>query len=359
MTSAAIASIDLAALQYNFSQAKQCAPDAKILAVVKANAYGHGLTQVAHALDAADGFAVAHLSEAIKLRQAGITQPIILLQGFVSAEEFRQCVEFGLTPVIHHPDQIEILSQVELKQPIDCWLKLDTGMHRLGILPESFDAVWQQLLDANFQQAPLCVMSHFGFADVPSELQNAYQRDLFLKVSKGRPGEKSLANSAAIIAQPDTHYDWVRPGIMLYGGSPFVDDADQSISLKPVMRLHSRVIAVRRLYKDEPLGYGASWSAPEDTRIAVIGIGYGDGYPRHAPTGTPVWLNGERVYTVGRVSMDMLCVQLPDHLQVDLLDQVELWGEHVSADEVARLSSTISYELFCRLTQRVKFEYHG
>lgn len=349
--------VNLSALRHNLARVRESAPYAKVLAMVKADGYGHGLLTVAETLDA-DGFGVAFLEEALILRGAGVRQPIMILEGVFSEMELFEAVRQQLTLVVHQEEQVRLLEQCKLSGPIKVWLKLDTGMHRLGFAPEVAPLIYRRLRACHVV-GEIGLMSHFASADERRSRQTELQIRRFREAQRivtqngEQPLPDSLANSAAILAWPASHGSWVRPGIMLYGSSPFPDQSAADLRLRPVMTLAARVIAIKPLARGEAVGYGGSWVAPRDTRIGVISIGYGDGYPRHAPSGTPVLVNGVRVPLVGRVSMDMITVDLGE-LPVQLGDTAVLWGEGLPADEVAAHAGTISYELFCRLTARVR-----
>lgn len=355
----AVLHIDRGALQHNLQRVRDLMPGSRVLAMVKADAYGHGALLVAESL-AADGFGVAFLEEALALRAAGIRQPVTLLEGVFSSKEMAEVVRHQFTLVVHQDLQLRLLEAVPAATPVDVWLKIDTGMHRLGFAPEQVTDAYRRL-----QALPgvrsVGLITHFASADEPGSAQTLHQLETFralqqsLQAETGNPVPDSLANSAAILAWPQAQGSWVRPGIMLYGCSPFADRSAESLGLRPVMTLRSRLIAVRELRAGEPVGYGASWVAQQDTRIGVVAVGYGDGYPRHAVSGTPVLVNGVRVPLVGRVSMDMITVDLGS-LPAEVGDPCVLWGEGLSADEVAACAGTISYELFCRLTARVERE---
>ena len=353
-----IAQINIDALQQNFAHIQKIAPKSKILAVLKANAYGHGLLAVAEQLKAAGAFGVARIDEALMLRAGGIVKPIVLLEGFFHADELPQIVASNLQVVVHHSSQVEALLAAELEAPVHVWLKIDSGMHRLGIYPAEFQQVYQQLMASPNVLKPLRLMTHFACADEPDNPATKRQLALFSTLIQGCEGELSIANSAGVLAWPESHGDWVRPGLALYGVSPMVAGRSKQHALRPVMTFSSSVIAVRDVKKGDAVGYGASWTAPTDTRLAVVAIGYGDGYPRNAPSGTPVLINGKRYPIVGRVSMDMTTVDIGQH-EVNIGDQVILWGEALAVEEIAELVQTIPYELLCNITSRVQLRYIG
>ena len=257
--------------------------------------------------------------------------------------------------MIHSEYQLQLLEQARLAQPVKCWLKVDTGMHRLGVMPEQVPDLLSRCRQCNNIAQPVTVLSHLACADEPEHPENQMQMETFDDLELAEDLPRSLANSAAIIAFPDAHYDWVRPGIMLYGISPLADTTASELDLQPVMTLKSRLIAVNHLLQGDPVGYGATWQCPEDMPVGVVGFGYGDGYPRHVPSGTPVLVNGQRVPIVGRVSMDLITVDLRTLPEAQVGDEVILWGEGLPIEEIAVAAETIAYELVCRLTSRVTF----
>lgn len=356
MTQPTRALIDLSALRHNFRRVREAAPGSRVIAVVKADAYGHGAVRVARALDEAHAFAVARIEEARRLRDAGITRPILLLPGVSGREELAEAGALHLDLVVHHDSQIELLEHARLEKPVRVWLKVETGMHRLGIDPEAARAAWQRLGGCSAVARPMRLMSHLARADEPGNSETAAQIARFRALEMHDEAETSLANSAGVLAWPRAHGDWVRPGIMLYGISPFVGGRGERDGLRPVMTLASRLIAVKRVPAGGTVGYGGTWRAPEDMSIGVVAVGYGDGYPRHAPSGTPVLVNGERVALIGRVSMDMLAVDLRAQPAARPGDPVVLWGRGLPAEEVAEHVGTIGYELVTRIAPRVAVE---
>lgn len=352
MSRPAEAALSSSALQHNLQRVRQLAPKSKVMAVVKANGYGHNLLRVANALGEADAFGVASLEEGWALRRAGIQKPITLLEGFFDAAELSDIVEHGFTPTIHHVWQVNALAQAKLQQAIPVWLKLDTGMHRLGLDPESLMEATEYLLNSgNIERNP-GLISHLANADDGDDPATREQLAQF--EAAGWSGPKSLANSAGIVAWPETHYDWVRPGIMLYGVSPMLGQTGLQHDLKPVMTLRSRIISIKHLKKGDKVGYGGTFECPEDMPVGVVAMGYGDGYPRHAPSGTPVRVGDHVVKLVGRVSMDMISVDLRSHPHARVGEQVTLWGEGLPIEAVAEQAGTIGYELLCGVTSRVK-----
>jgi alanine racemase len=357
MTRPACAHIDCGALQHNLARVREAAPVSRIIAVIKANAYGHGLVPVAQALDAADAFAVVGLEEAINLREAGCEQRIVLLEGLFTAEDIALACGFRLDLVIHDDHQITLLERGRLTRPVDVWLKIDSGMHRLGFAPARVEAALGRL-EAIARIGAVRFMTHFARADETDAPATAAQIETFQAALGTRDGERSLANSAAVLAWPAAHGDWVRPGIMLYGGTPLVDRSAAELDLKPVMSLRSALIAVAERQRGDPVGYGGDWVCPEDMRIGVAAIGYGDGYPRHAPAGTPVLVAGRRAALAGRVSMDMLTIDLRNQPEARIGDEVVLWGGGLPVDDIARAAGTISYDLLTGISHRVGFHYH-
>jgi len=359
MTRPARVVINLSALRHNLARVHELAPACKIMAIVKADGYGHGLSRVAHALAAADAFGVACLEEATELRTSGIIQPIIMLEGPYSANELTEIVQHALDIVVHDVTQVELLEHADLPKPITAWLKVDTGMHRLGFLPEDVAEIWRRLSDCKVVADKIYLMTHLAAANERDNSMNHAQIECFRKVCAGLPSETSIANSAGILAFPDTHADWVRPGLMLYGVSPLRDSTGIDEGLLPVMTLKSELIAVKNLRANEPVGYGATWRCPEDMPVGVVAAGYGDGYPRHAPSGTPVLVNGARVSLIGRASMDMLIVDLRTQPRAKVGDPVVLWGEGLPVEELARHADTIPYELLCAVHKRLQFVEYG
>jgi len=350
MTRPIRARIDLAALRQNHAVARAHAGDARIWSVVKADAYGHGLLGVALALaDTTDGFALIELDGAIALRSAGIRQPILMLEGFYDVEELPAFAEYGLTTVIHSRAQAEAFCSAPLPCKLPVYLKLNTGMNRLGLNPDEVPAV-REMIDRSRLAASVTLMTHFADADGPRGVD--WQLHAMAQMTGG--GQRSLANSAGLLRHEAARGDWVRPGIMLYGSSPFPEQSAADLGLRPVMTLESELIAVRDIATGARVGYGGTFTAEKPMTIGVVACGYADGYPRHAPSGTPVLVAGQRCGIVGRVSMDKLCVDLGELPQkVGAGETAILWGEGLPADEVAAAAGTISYELFCALNARV------
>ena len=349
--------IDLSACRHNLSVAKQFAPDSKCIAIIKANAYGHGMVNIAKALNEADAFGVARIGEAIQLRQAGITSPILLLEGFFSEEELNLVREHKLDTVIHSESQLQLLESSDTNA-ITAVVKVDSGMHRLGFAPEEIKTVSQQLEKNSNIKQPLKFMTHFSSADDKHDEKTLKQIDVFFQSIEGiNYNEISIANSAGILGWPQSHATWNRPGIMLYGVSPFVNGKAEDHSLKPVMTLSSQIISIKSVNKGEAIGYGGTYICEKDMTVGIVAVGYGDGYPRHAKTGTPVLVNGKRCSLLGRVSMDMICVDLSEQPNSAVNDPIVLWGDGLPIEEVAASSETIGYELLCGVTKRVEFIY--
>ena len=344
------ARIDSAALRHNLDAARRRAPRSRICAVVKANAYGHGLARAARALAAAEGLALIELEAALELRRAGERRPMLLLQGFFSPEELEPIAAHGLTTVVHDPEQLAMLEKARLPKRIAVVAKLNTGMNRLGFPAENVRSVLDRLRDCPSAGA-IALMTHFADADGKRGVR--WQLERFEAATTGVDLPRSLANSAALLRYPESHKYWVRPGIMLYGCSPFPDESAEALGLKPAMTLASELIAVRDLRPGDGVGYGGTFAASGPMRIGIVACGYADGYPRHAPTGTPILVCGRRTRTLGRVAMDMLFADLTGIPEAAVGSPATLWGEGLSADEVAASAGTVSYELLCALSQRV------
>ena len=343
--------IDSGALGHNLQAARRTTTaSARIMSVIKADGYGHGLLRVADALAATDGFALLDIQDAVCLREAGFRQTILLLEGFFAAEDLALVAEFNLTSVIHSAWQIAMLDAYPGRGKLDVWLKVNTGMNRLGLAPQQVAQVMEQLRRHRAVR-DITLMTHFANADESRGI--AEPLALFNDVAAPYSVPRSLANSAALLRYPETHGDWVRAGIMLYGSSPFADVSAQQLVLKPAMTLSSRIIATQELRAGDEVGYGARFRAEHAMRIGIVACGYADGYPRHAPNGTPILVEGQRTRIVGRVSMDMLYVDLSNLPQAEVGGRVVLWGEGMPIDEVARAAGTVGYELMCALTKRV------
>jgi alanine racemase len=349
------AQINLTALRQNHQIVKQYAPNSRVMSVVKADAYGHGMVRVAKALDHSDAFAVARLSEGVQLRQQGIKQPIVILEGVNTLEAFDSAAEFELSPVIHHQDQIELLSKTRLAKPVQfVWMMVDSGMHRLGIAAaEAFEA-WQMLSQLENIQGPVGLMSHFANADEIGDARNDAQLNIMHTLAEQTGAETCLANSAAILSLPASHGDWVRPGLMLYGISPFETQSGAEFGLAPVMRLSTQIVGLCEIDQGEQVGYGGIWTAQQATRVGIASIGYGDGYLRHLSNQADVSVQGQRVPVIGRVSMDTICLDLTAIAEASIGAEVVLWGDGgLAVEEVAVWANTIAYELVTTLTSRV------
>ena len=345
------ARISASAFAHTLTVAKRHAGAAKVWAVVKANAYGHGIERAARALAAADGFAVLDFDEALRLRAAGVAKPILLLEGFFTPEDLTLVQKHALTPVVHNPVQLDMLKARAPALETDIYLKVNSGMNRLGFGAQHVRAAYDALR-MQAKARSITLMTHFADADGPGGVKA--QLECFGALARPFHAQsRCLANSAALIRYPEARGDWVRPGIMLYGCSPFVDRTAHSLGLRPVMTLTSEIIALQHLQAGQRVGYGFSYEALGRMSVGVVACGYADGYPRHAATGTPVLVNGKRARIVGRVSMDMITVDVSDIPEARVGTPVTLWGEGLSADEVAAAAGTLSYELLCKLTARV------
>ena len=342
--------INLSALENNLRVARRAAPSARIMAVIKADGYGHGLLRVAGALSAADGFALLDIQDAVQLRENGYRQPILLLEGAFSAEDMALIAQYDLACVIHAAWQVAVLDAYPGREKLDIWLKINSGMNRLGFTPQPAVHAMEQLRRHRAVR-DITLMTHFANADEARGI--AEPLALFNDFAAPYRVARSLANSAALLRYPETHGDWVRPGLMLYGASPFAEVSAQQLGLQPAMTLRSRIIAVQELRAGDEIGYGALFRAERKMRIGIVACGYADGYPRHAPTGTPLLVDGQMTQTLGRVSMDMLYADLSGLPQADIGSAVTLWGEGLPVEEVARAAGTVSYELLCALTARV------
>jgi alanine racemase len=347
------AEISAVALRGNLARIREVARGSRVLAVIKANAYGHGMAAVAQALDDADAFGVARLDEALVLRAAGVRKPVLLMEGVPNAEQFAEAARQHLEFVVHEEGQIALLEQAPADQRFVVWLKIDTGMNRLGFRSAQLGDVFARLAALGPKLAELRLMTHFVAADEPGVRITQEQIAQFATLAKGRGNARSLANSAGIFGYPDSHADWVRPGICLYGASPFPGQSGAALGLTPVMRLTSSVIAVRAVTIGETVGYGGSWRAKRDSRVAIVAAGYADGLPRLLEQGTPVLVNGVEAALVGRVSMDMIAIDVTGLPDVLVGDPVVLWGPELPVEQVAAHAGTISYELLCAVSGRV------
>lgn len=348
--------IDTSALRHNLKTIRERAPESRVMAVVKANAYGHGLVPTALALADADAFAVARLEEGLALRAAGVTRPIVLLEGVFASEQLLEAARHGFDIVVHEQLQIELLEKFSGAHRFVLWVKIDTGMNRLGFRPADFSAALEKL--RKLQPAPLelRVLTHLARADEPDSSMTEEQVKRFEALTGKLDYENSIANSAGIFRTSPARCDWVRPGLALYGVSPFPDRIGTDFGLHPVMALESTVIATRLVARGETVGYGGVWKAARDSTIAIVAAGYGDGLPRGLPNGTPVLIGGRRAPLVGRVSMDMIAVDVTDLPPVKMGTAVTLWGGDLPVEEISRHAGTIPYELLCSVSQRVPLE---
>jgi alanine racemase len=354
MLTTACASIDLSALRDNLTVVRNLCPQSRVMAMVKADGYGHGLLPVSKALSAADGLAVARLQEALLLRSSGIEQRILLLGTLLDEADLVVCSKHHIDVTACDDRSVRLIAELAHARPLRVWLKLDSGMHRLGLQPDAF-AEADRLLSGHSGVLELIHMTHLGSAGDRSAIMERQLSCLYACRKTCSKAKLSIANSAALITRPETRADWVRPGIMLYGESPVGEHLN--LPLRAAMTLRSRIIGVREIEMGESVGYGARWTSTRRSRIGTIGIGYGDGYPRHAPNGTPVWIAGRLASVVGQVSMDSLTVDLTDCGNVAVGDEVILWGPQLSAATIAACANTISYDLFTSLQNRVTREF--
>jgi len=345
------ARIHTAALRHNLDRVRVLAPGSKVVAVIKADAYGHGIAHAVAGLAGADVFAVATIQGLRAVRAAGWQGRLLLLEGFSSPREFATVHDTCAEYVVHHPSQLAILAQQGGLPGLRPWLKLDTGMHRLGF-PARDAATLVQRLDSLTGQAPV-LMTHFACADDPGNDKTERQLERFARATSGLEHETSMANSAAVLNFPGTHHDYVRPGLMLYGISPLAGQSGHDLGLQPAMSLSCRLLAINEVSKGESVGYGARFVCPETMRIGVASVGYGDGYPVAVPDGTPVLLNGRPAFIAGRVSMDMITLDLRDHADAQVGDEVMLWGAQLPVETIAGHAGMIPYELVAGLTRRV------
>jgi alanine racemase len=354
MTPMVSATIDTGALRHNLQVVREWAPHSRVMAVIKANAYGHGLVAVARALESADAFAVARVDEGMTLRQAGVQRPTVLLEGVFDRGQLDAAAAAGFELVVHTPEQIDLLRAAPRGATFKIWLKLDTGMNRLGFKGTAFGAALAALNGLAAVRVPVNLFTHLASADTPDFATTAEQLARFGTATANLAGERSIANSAAMLGFAEAQADWVRPGLLLYGASPFAGSIGADYGLRPAMTLHSHVIAVKELEIGEHVGYGGAWTAKRPTRLAVAAVGYGDGYPRSLASGSPVLVNGERAPLAGRVSMDMIGIDVTDAQRPPQLgDPVILWGDGLPVEEIAVWAETIPYELLCGISQRV------
>jgi alanine racemase len=334
---------------------REFAPGCRVVAVIKANAYGHGLLTVARALADADAFAVARIEEAASLRESGCGGRILLLEGFCDGAGLEAAARLGLEPFVHQDWQLDLLEAWRGPGKLRAWLKVDSGMHRLGFAAADVAAAARRLGGCRAVMQPAGLATHLAESERTEGNATRDQLAAFAAATAGLPGERCIANSAGLIAWPEARADWVRPGIMLYGISPFGDKTGPELGLAPAMTFETRVIALKEVASGDRVGYGGTWAAPRASRVAVAAVGYGDGYPRSAANGTPVSVNGQPATLAGRPSMDMLTLDVTDLPRVAVGDRVELWGREVPVERVAAAAGTIAYELTCRVGRRVSF----
>jgi alanine racemase len=348
--------VDTAALRHNLGRVRATAPGSRVLAVIKANAYGHGLVPAAKALAETDGYAVARLEEGLALRAAGLANRILLLEGVFSAEQLAIAAQQRFDLMVHSPEQLEMLEGRAGGEVVSAWIKLDSGMNRLGFRVEQFADAYARLLRVPNVAPDPTLVTHLASADDRRDPRTVEQLRAFAAATAGLGGVRSIANSAGLLAWRDARADWVRPGLMLYGVSPFPSGTGGDLGLRPAMTLQTEVIALKDVHEGETVGYGGAWRAPRRTRMAVVAAGYGDGYPRNVASGTPLLVNGRRAPVIGHVSMDMITVDVTELPGVATGDPVVLWGEGVPVEEIARQAGTIPYELICGVSQRVQHE---
>jgi len=347
--------VDVNAVRANFDVVRQTAPSAQVMAIVKADGYGHGIARIASALaDRADAFGVASIEEAVQLREAGVGSKIVLLEGPFGADEMDDISSYKLDTVIHSREQATLLAHAD--PDIAVWLKIDTGMHRLGFAPAEVNSVLEQL---SGMSRTIRFVTHFASSHQPNDPSVTQQMEVFDAVLADRGGERSVANSGAIMAWPEYHSDWVRPGLMLYGVSPFSGSFGRDHGLQPAMTVASALISVREVEAGGSVGYGKGYICPENMPVGVVAFGYGDGYPRRATTGTPIVVGGKRTQVIGEASMDMLTVDLRPIPSAAVGDPVVLWGPELPVEEVAKSAGTIPYELLCRVRMRARYVEAG
>lgn len=349
--------IEPSALLHNIAQVKRYAPGKKIIAMVKANAYGCGIKAVIPVLEGlVDGFGVACLEEALAIKAIGSQTQCILFQGVFSADELSVVAQHQFGCVLHQPHQLEWLLNTSLPAPINIWVKVNTGMHRLGFKVHEIPEILNALQSCSWVDKNIGLMTHLACADEPGRIENVQQITHFNNISHSGFSERSIANSASIISFPETHADVIRPGIMLYGVSPFTQQFAPELGLVPVMRLMSAISAIHYNPPFAQVGYSGTWQSDKHSIIGIVAAGYGDGYPRHISENTPVWVRGREVSIVGRVSMDMMAVDLTDHPDVEIGDSVELWGANILVERIAKSAGTIGYELLCQVSERVRHD---
>ena len=352
---AACATIHLGALRHNLRRVRELAPGARVMAVVKADGYGHGLERVARVLVDADAFGVASIADGQRLRAAGVMQRIVVLSGHDEAGDLAELRRLRLDTVVHGEAQIDLLAADRDARPLKVWLKLDSGMHRLGFAPAQARAAHTRLRSLANVDPDIALMTHFANSDVFDDAMTTRQIACFEETFAGMDGDRSLANSAGVLGWPAAQGQWVRAGGALYGISVVAGRSGADFGFRPAMTLATKLVAINPVRKGERVGYAATWEAPEDMAIGVAAIGYGDGYPRSAPSGTPVLLDGTRAAIVGRVSMDLVTIDLRRHPGAKVGDRVVLWGGDLPVEEIAQHAGTIGYELTCGVTRRVRF----
>jgi len=355
MSRSAIATISLPALQHNLDRIRTLAPRSRVMAVVKADGYGHGLERVARALASADAFGVAAIADGLRLRASGHRQRIVVLSGIDEPGDLAEVRRLDLDIVLHHDDQLAMLKVDRDSRPVRVWLKLDTGMHRLGFPHARAGALIRQLRDLPQVHSDLVVMSHFANSDVPDDTANNAQITRFEMATAGLSLQRSFANSAGICHFTRAQYEWVRPGGLLYGLGLSPEQSGTALGFKPVMHLSSKLIAIQSFAAGEHIGYAGAYRCDRAKRVGVVAIGYGDGYPRHIGTGAPVLLHAKRASVLGRVSMDLTSIDLDDVPEARVGDRVTLWGDGLPVEDVAASAGTISYDLTCGMTKRVMF----
>ena len=349
--------INYAAFRHNLHRVREAAPHSRVWAVIKANGYGHGLLRAAEGLEEADGFAVARLGEGLALREAGVDKPILLLEGVFTVEDLESAVAQRFQPVVHQRQQLELLETFTTVRPLNVWVKVDTGMHRLGFAAEEVGEVVQRLESSPAVAGKVALMTHLANADDRSDAMTLRQCEVLRALEAVQERPVSIGNSGGVLGWPEARGDWVRPGIMLYGASPFSDaTAGADEGLRPVMTLQAPLIAIHQCHQGDAVGYGGTYCCPETMPVGVVGIGYGDGYPRHAREGTPVRIGDQEVPLIGRVSMDMITVDLRGVSWASVGDWATLWGEGLPVERIAALSDTIAYELLCNVAARVEFQ---
>lgn len=358
MGSTPLCEINLGALRHNFGVVKKSAPQTLVMAVIKANAYGHGIVEIAHELaPLVDALAVARLNEAVMLRRAGINCRIVVLEGHVDEADLLLASQHSLDLTIHHRKQVELLDGAQLEHPLVVWLKVDTGMNRLGFMPREAVSIFEVLSSHKNVQGNPRLMTHLANADDLADEKTSRQLSVLDGLADELKTTLSIANSAGILGWPKTHADWVRPGLMLYGASPLLGQSANELDLQPVMTLSASLISIRYCQQGDTVGYGGTFICPDEMPIGVVSIGYGDGYPRQISEQTPVLIRGREAPIVGRVSMDMLTIDLSRVMDASIGDRVTLWGEGLPIERIAESAGNIPYTLMCGVTNRVEKRY--